>query len=279
MKTWKKSAILCATVLLMLTWRPLLAIVTNAITDYIQIGTPSNPASGNSRVYVNSTTHQLSCLNSDGSSCAPSGGGGGGFIQTLTAPVHGSFTQTNYNAGGTVTTETDNTSPVTSITLQQSDPGATENIVGNLKSKIAATFTITAAFAFAGDGSTNPIPGMWLTDSTPTMNEIVSYTPQNGGIEGVTFNNLGGGFDTFNFQIPTTPWPTGPLGWIQVQETVSARIYRVSSDGITWNQIFTESNTANFTTAKYGFAITSRNGHSTGGSTALTLYSWTETTP
>src|SRR5271154_3044565 len=133
MKTWKKSAILCATVLLMLTWRPLLAIVTNAITDYIQIGTPSNPASGNSRVYVNSTTHQLSCLNSDGSSCAPSGGGGG-FIQTLTAPVSASFAQLNFNQGGATTTQTNNSSPVTSISLSQLDSSANQETAALIKS-------------------------------------------------------------------------------------------------------------------------------------------------
>jgi hypothetical protein len=78
---WKKCSILAAVVLLMFVWRPALATVVNALYDFVQISAPSNPASGNSRVYVDSGTHKLSCLNSDGSSCAPTGGGGGAFTQ------------------------------------------------------------------------------------------------------------------------------------------------------------------------------------------------------
>jgi hypothetical protein len=52
------------------------ATVVNAYLDFAQTGAPSNPSSGLSRMYFDSTAHTLKCLNSDGSSCAPSGGGG-----------------------------------------------------------------------------------------------------------------------------------------------------------------------------------------------------------
>src|SRR5207253_1015519 len=51
------------------------AATVNAIQDFVQIATPANPAAGLSRLYFDSTLHQLACLNSDGSSCAPSSGG------------------------------------------------------------------------------------------------------------------------------------------------------------------------------------------------------------
>ena len=44
--------------------------------DVTEIAAPSNPASGNDRLYTNSSTHLLGCLTSSGGSCMPSGGGG-----------------------------------------------------------------------------------------------------------------------------------------------------------------------------------------------------------
>jgi hypothetical protein len=45
--------------------------------DVNEIATPANPPSGLERWYANFSTHQLSCITSSGSSCAPTGGGGG----------------------------------------------------------------------------------------------------------------------------------------------------------------------------------------------------------
>jgi hypothetical protein len=41
--------------------------------DVTEIAAPSDPASGNDRLYLNSTTHLLTCLTSGGGSCMPSG--------------------------------------------------------------------------------------------------------------------------------------------------------------------------------------------------------------
>lgn len=44
--------------------------------DVTEIAAPANPSSGNDRLYLNSSTHQLACLTSSGGSCVPSSGGG-----------------------------------------------------------------------------------------------------------------------------------------------------------------------------------------------------------
>jgi hypothetical protein len=54
----------------------LYAAGVNGYFDFFKIAAPANPATGQARVYVDSGTNKLACLNSDGSSCAPTGGGG-----------------------------------------------------------------------------------------------------------------------------------------------------------------------------------------------------------
>jgi hypothetical protein len=82
--------------------------------DFAEIAAPGNPASGVERWYADSTTHQFSCLRSNGTSCAPAGGGGGGpgtgttdgFAYWNTATTLGTTTpptvQGTYNCGYTV---------------------------------------------------------------------------------------------------------------------------------------------------------------------------------
>lgn len=47
--------------------------------DMAKISTPSNPAAGYLRLYANTTTGQIACVDSSGSSCIATGGGGGGY--------------------------------------------------------------------------------------------------------------------------------------------------------------------------------------------------------
>jgi hypothetical protein len=274
MKLSKKFAILAAVTLLMVTWRPLLAIVTNAVTDYIQIGAPSNPASGNSRVYVDSTSHKLSCLNSDGSSCAPSGGGGS-FIQPLTAPVSASFAQLNFNQGGATTTQTNNSSPVTSITVSQLDSSGNQETAALIKSPIAATFTITIGTSMSLFSSQG-LGGLFLYDGS--SNNLFWGIQNQATFRAPVFSNLSGSFSTDAIG-PTDAIPGGPLAWFRIQETVSARNYSYSSDGINFTQVFTESNTAHFTTAKYGWGVQERGGATALPTSLITVYSFTETNP
>ncbi len=198
------------------------------------------------------------------------------FIQSLTAPVAANFSQINFNTGASVvTTQVNNTSPVTSITLIQNDPGATGEIAGLTKSPIAATFTITIGFAWAPGLGAQGLAGLWLTDGSAN-NLFLCYQVQTAlAIRAPVFTTFAGAF--LGDAIGVTAMPScGPLLWLRIQETASARKYFTSPDGITFTQIFTESNTAHFTTAKYGFAAEDRGG---AGHVAMTVYSFTESNP
>jgi len=198
-----------------------------------------------------------------------------GFIQTLTAPASGSFTATNFNTGsGVVTTQRNLSSPVTAITLLQNDPNATLEIAGLTKVPINAAFTITLGFTLATFASTTNtgLGGIWLTDGSAN-NLVFSYNTANPGIIATVYSTFAGAFVSNAF-FGTGP-PAGPLIWLRIQETASNRLYSYSSDGQTWVQIFSEANTAHFTTADYGFAAEQR----AAGQTMITAYSFSETTP
>jgi hypothetical protein len=68
--------------------------------DVTEIAAPSDPASGNERLYSNSTTHQLSCVTSSGGNCMPGLPIGGG---TMTGPL---YTATEYSNGTCTTAAT-----------------------------------------------------------------------------------------------------------------------------------------------------------------------------
>lgn len=252
------------------------AIQVNALYDFIEIAAPSNPAATNDRLYADSTAHQLKCLTSSGGSCMPSGGGGG-FIQTLTAPTAGSFTQLNYNVGaGVTTTQVNNSSPVTSISILQHDPMGTNNIAALAKNKIAATFTVTTAVSIV-TGAVNFLAGLWLSDGGTPPNNLFFAFQSNVGIIVPVFTSFSA-FSAFafnNLQIP----PAGPLYWFRVQETASNRIYFMSADGINFAQVFTEANTAHFTTSQYGVGVEPRAASATSPDAQIAWYSFTESNP
>lgn len=198
-----------------------------------------------------------------------------GFIQPLTAPNSASFSQVNFNTGsGVTTTQNNNSTPVTSITLTQNDPNGTFQIAGLTKAKINALFTVTV-----GCSTGTPIPsfiaGLWLTDGS-AHNIIMGI--DSGGSNGYNVAHYSDFTGTFGNSIfATNSWPYGPLLWFRVQETVSARNFYVSSDGINFQQVASIGNTTYFTTTQYGFAADNRAGGNGYGS--LTCYSFTETTP
>jgi hypothetical protein len=200
--------------------------------------------------------------------------GGGAFIQALTAPVAANFTQVNYNTGsGVTTTQANLSSPVTAITIRQQDPSNTGNLAALSKAKLASTFTVTVAITATGT-LTNNIWGLWLSDSGTNNLFFGNYTGGFGYI-GQVFTNFDLGGNANVFTQNATLIPLGPLMWLRIQETASARKYLVSSDGVTFSQIYTESNTTHFTTANYGFAVILRSG----GDAMITCYSFTETNP
>ena len=236
-------------------------------------GPDTNAASGSVVVGTILTAAAITQIKSD-----VGGGGGGGFIQPLTAPVESDFTPQNFNVGtGVTTTQINSTSPVTSITLIQSDPDATYNIAALDKAKINSLFTVTIAITLAG--WPNMIAGLWLSDGgSPPNSKIYGIRTANGLMSAV-FSAWVPGFVGFNFgQYDECSY--GPLLWLRVQETSSNRIFSLSSDGVHFIQIFVESNTGNFTTSRYGIALTGWNNSAAANQgPMMTLYSFEETTP
>jgi hypothetical protein len=194
-----------------------------------------------------------------------------GSIQPLTPPSSGALTDYNFNVGsGVTTTQVNNTSPAVSITLVQDDPSTTENIAAIGKNKLASTFTLTIALSAFTDAQN--FAGLWLSDGT---NNIIFGNQGGNGLRASYFSS----FDSYAGDVispQSSAWGLGPLMWLRIQETVSARNYSVSSDGITFIELFTESNTAHLTTAQYGFAVEVRNN---GFPVMATCYSFVETNP
>jgi len=209
--------------------------------------------------------------------------GGGGFIQALTAPVAANFSQINFSGTGVTTTQVNGTSPVTFITLHQQDPTHTGNLAALSKAKIAATFTVTVALTYNADPGAGAIEGLWLNDTG--QNALFFGTFQNGSstylpfIQATTqFNNAGSG-STNIYDSSQGGWFAGPVMWLRIQETASARNYYTSSDGVTFYLIYTESNTAHLTTANYGIGIYYFAGSGTTYDGGISWYSFTETNP
>lgn len=254
----------------------LLAVQVNALFDFVKVSAPSNPAAGMGRLYVDSGTNKVSCLNSDGSSCMPASSG---FIQTLTAPSSGSFTAQNFNTGaGVATTQVNNSSPVTSITILQHDPNGTNNMAAIDKAKIAATFTLTEAISFAGGGNVG-FAGLWLSDGgSPPNNLTYGYQAgATGGLVAFIFTNFTA-FSSSIFGIDERV-PTGPLTWLRIQETGANRIFSFSTDGITFAQVASEAVGTHFTTSRYGFVVSDRTASANSPDNIATLYSFTESNP
>ena len=205
-----------------------------------------------------------------------SGSSGGGFIQPLTAPIAANFSQVNFNMGsGVVSTQVNNSTPVTSITINQNDPNGLNEIAALAKSPINAAFTITLGMSYLG-GGTPCVGGMWLYDGSSNNilfgveNDMVGFTIAQ------VYSNLQGAF--VGNVYAANAIGLGPLLWFRIQETASARNYSLSSDGTNFYQVATESNTAHFTTTKYGFMSECRS-PSDGTYSTITVYSFTETTP
>ena len=75
--------------------------------DVTEIAAPSNPASGNDRLYLDSTSHQLTCLTTGGGNCMPSGSAGafsgiGSGTNTAAAMTVGSGASLGTTGTGTI---------------------------------------------------------------------------------------------------------------------------------------------------------------------------------
>ena len=201
------------------------------------------------------------------------------FIYNLTAPVAANFTQKNFNVGsGVVSTQINLSSPITAITLIQHDSGQNQ-MIALAKAKLAATFTITLGFTASFPFGSNAVGGLFLTDNGGGPN-IIHWSPIQPGFGGrCSIFSSYTGFSADIFGPQGQPTSVGPLFWMRIQETASARIYSVSSDGVNFAQVFTESNTAHFTTVQYGWALANRSGGANALEAMMTAYHFTETNP
>lgn len=200
---------------------------------------------------------------------------GSSFIQPLTAPASGSFSQLNFNQGGTTTTQVNNSTPVTSITIIQSDPGGNNETAALVKNKLASTFTVTVGVSISLLSSAG-VGGVFLYDGS--ANNIFWGIQNQASFRAPVFSSLSGSFSTDAIS-QVSGVPGGPLAWFRIQETASARNYYTSADGINFMLAGTESNTAHFTTSQYGWAVQARSGGNPTSPSTITCYSFTESNP
>lgn len=199
-------------------------------------------------------------------------------IFALAAPNPSKFTQRNFNVGsGVVSSQNNNSYPVKSISLSQLDTNGTDNIIAIDKPKLAPTFTLTIGLSVVGPGA-NQLAGLWITDGGAIPNcKIFGYDAAI-GLRVETYNSYTS-FTGDDFNTGPQPFPICGLAWHRLQETLTSRIYSISSDGINWVPILTQSNSVSFVTVNYGFAIVSRNGASSASVIMATMYHFSEDNP
>jgi parallel beta-helix repeat protein len=139
----------------------------NSYQDVTEIAAPSNPASGNDRLYLNSTTHQLSCLTSSGGNCAPSG-----TLPTASAPgqiISSTAAGSNYAAQGQIfynqtgdtisSIESECSSPCTYVVTvpQTITLGSSHTLASNVSLQFEAggKWTVNGAFTLTIPGNVN----------------------------------------------------------------------------------------------------------------------------
>ena len=202
----------------------------------------------------------------------------GGFPQTLVPPVHADFTQENFSQGNNTTTQVNNTSPVTSISILNAvGSGATAQWAWLDKAKLNATFTVTLAFSAAGDVGGSPHVGLVLTDGTKILAFALRTQGGNSYLEVQQWNTV----DSFNsapYSITTFSAIQGPLIWTRIVEDAVHRSYLMSSDGINWIMVYQEAVNTFLTTTNYGFGMITAS-TVVGGGFMMTAYSFSESHP
>lgn len=249
------------------------ALTQRTVLNFVNGGCVDNAGASRTDCTITGPTGPTGATGATG---ATGGGGGGSFIQPLTAPVSGNFTNLNFNVGtGVVTTRVNQSSPVAAITLDQVDPNHTGNTAAFQKAITNAAFTATIGISTASQPPTGAIVGLWLGDGT-TNGLFWGFYNQSALIVNVITSLTNSGSGSSNPYLQTPYQPNGPLLWLRIQETVSARNYYISADGVTFDLVFTEANTAHFTTVNYGAGTYLFNG---AGSSQLSMYSFSETSP
>lgn len=175
--------------------------------DVTEIAAPSNPASGNDRLYTNSSTHLLACLTSSGGSCLPSGGGmvyPGSGIGVSTGSAWGtSLTKFGSAAGLGTTTDPGTTAEV---------PMVSDGSHGEKPSASGALGTGAFVSAYILPTATSSTLGGVKPDGTSILNAsgVISATPA----------SIGAAPAVGNATVETTSW-----------SLVANNVYRFTGSG------------------------------------------------
>jgi len=259
--------------------------LVNGLFDFVQIPTPSAPPSGQSRLYVNSTTHQLSCLNSDSSSCAPTGGGGGTFA--------GFTVQSGSNFYGPIFPLTIPTDPGTWVnqggamlstnadgTLSFQFPGGnTLASHARVKAIPATPYTVQVAILenlnpnVNSGGSGFTACGLVLWDSSGTKNIyfvelLVSGAGTGYFVAAANWNDFAGSFSGNLVDNGLSPG-LGSLLWLQIADDGTTRSYATSTDGVHFQTFYSNVDTAFLVPDRIGYVGNDGGGNAGYGCTIL----------
>jgi hypothetical protein len=255
----KRRLVLASILSLAIIVVPAWAILVNAFYDFVKIGAPSNPPAGQARLYVDSGTNKIACLNSDGSSCNPSGGGGTltavansadsitdgsvfyGPSWTDTHPTLASF-NVSVNLGATTTDTTHGG-------IIFANPAAESNINTHAfcKAAPATPYHFIASFSRHGNSSVNVMEGIAFRESS--TGKMVIFGPyQIAYPQTVAFfltnPTTFGGVTPVNNAVDA--FDGGPV-FLRIGDDGANRTYDRSGDRFSWFQLGIEGSGANMT--------------------------------
>jgi hypothetical protein len=202
--------------------------------DITKTAAPANPASGAIRLYADSTTGNLQCLNSIGGNCNPSSGGG---------TPGGSTTQLQYNNGGafgglagwttdgtSITGTTSSNSAVNLLTLSNTNTGSNNQSTVTIANDGTAKFTLSWTGNNFGSSLNNT--ALWNNTGRETVYEspIHWFTTSNGATTLAYLNSTG--FAVGNNMSPASLFNVGSTNQFQMNGSGQVTKYNnVSESG------------------------------------------------
>lgn len=284
----KRFGVVLAISLAILCWKPLYALAIEAFYDFVQIGTPSLPVSGHSRLFVNNSSHQLGCLNSDGSSCLPTGSGlsvSGFYLtngtnyyigsnhQQATLPVFANFSW--------LTPQGMTTAASVQGGLVVTAPSAAGDNNFCFGDAMGTHTALTVAFTFQNPPVNYASAGLSFFESaTGKLASLGIYNiSAAGGTPGVQQMFIGHWASSTALSIVTATSPEFPatLRWLKIQVSSGNLIYSYSDDGVNFAPVYSEPVTSAFTTGPDHWCLYADPNNSGGAYSMFeTLYSYQE---